>query len=164
MIASTLQGMLSPQTAGRELDSNVLNDLCWSTQLLRSLFLVCVGDIYMEFRQHQSEDVLDKAVHIYEDAMLNAPWNDTRTHIYAGKYGVALRHRFEQKGIVDDINKSISALEDAVSLTPDGHPDKPSRLNSLGNSLLGRFERLGDLSDIKMAGTMFEKAGKSSMG
>src|SRR6266436_4396796 len=133
--------MLSPQTTGRELNWNVLNNLYRSAQLLpnahpmRSSFLVGVGDIYMEFRQYQSEDALDKAVHIYEDAMLNAPRNDTRTHIYAGKYGVALRHRFEQKGIVDDINKSISALEDAVSLTPDGHPDKPSRLNSLGNSL-----------------------------
>jgi hypothetical protein len=54
--------MLSAETTGRELDSNVLNDLYRSAQLLpnvhpmRSLFLVGVGDIYMEFRQHQSED------------------------------------------------------------------------------------------------------------
>jgi len=87
--------MLSAQTAGHKLDSNVLNDLCQSTQSLpnvhpmRLIFLVGVGDIYMEFCQHQSEDALDKTVHIYEDAMLNAPWNDTQTHIYAGKYGGA---------------------------------------------------------------------------
>jgi hypothetical protein len=65
MIASTLQRMLSPQTTGRELDWNVLNDLYRSAQLLpnahpmKSIFLVGVGDIYMEFRQHQSEDAYD---------------------------------------------------------------------------------------------------------
>jgi hypothetical protein len=40
----------------------------------------------------------------------------------------------------------------------------PSWLKNLGNSFLGRFEHLKDPSDIKMAGTMFEKAGKSSTG
>ncbi|KAJ7921301.1 CHAT domain-containing protein [Mycena leptocephala] len=48
--------------------------------------------------------------------------------------------------------------EDAVQLTPDGHPDKPSRLNNLGNSLLGRFKRLGDLSDINKSVLMLEDA------
>jgi hypothetical protein len=161
MIASALQKMLSLQTAGHELDSNVLNDLYWSIQLLpnmhprRSVFLVDVGDIYMRFHQYQSEDVLDKAVYIYKDTMLNAPLNDTQTHIYAGRYGAALQHRFEQRGIVDDINKSISVLEDAVLLTPDGHTNKPALLNSLGCSLLGCFECLGDLSDINTSVSVF---------
>jgi len=44
-------------------------------------------------------------------------------------------------------NKSVVVFEDAVQLTPDGHPDKPSRLNSLGNSLSRRFERLGNQQD-----------------
>ncbi|KAF8137754.1 CHAT domain-containing protein [Mycena galopus ATCC 62051] len=39
-------------------------------------------------------------------------------------------------------------FEDAVQLTPDGHPDKPVRLISLSNSLFCRFERLDDLSDL----------------
>jgi hypothetical protein len=36
----------------------------------------------------------------------------------------------------------------AVHLTPDGHPNKPGRLNNLGISLLTRFERLGNMEDI----------------
>jgi hypothetical protein len=51
-------------------------------------------------------------------------------------------------GDLSDMNKSISLKEEAVRLTADGHPDKPSRLNNLGISLLRRFERLGDLSDM----------------
>ena len=49
--------------------------------------------------------------------MLNAPWNDTQTHIYAGKYGSALRNHFEQEGIVDDIHKSVSASAHSVKYT-----------------------------------------------
>jgi hypothetical protein len=94
MIASTLQGMLSAQTASRELNSNVLNDLYRSIQLLlnthqdRSIFLVYVGDIYMKSQQYQI-DASNKVVYIYEDTMLNAPGNDTQTHVYGGKYGAA---------------------------------------------------------------------------
>ncbi|KAF8135902.1 CHAT domain-containing protein [Mycena galopus ATCC 62051] len=49
-------------------------------------------------------------------------------------------------------------FEDAVQLTPDGHPDKPSMLNNLGNSLSRRFKRLGDLSDINKSVLMNELA------
>ncbi|KAJ7833961.1 hypothetical protein B0H14DRAFT_2324833, partial [Mycena olivaceomarginata] len=56
--------------------------------------------------------------------------------------------RFERLGDLGDLNEFISKKKDAVLLTPDGHPDKPGRLNNLGNSLLARFERLGDLGDL----------------
>jgi hypothetical protein len=66
--------------------------------------------------------------------------------------------RFEQLGDLSDIIKSVSMLEDAIELTPDGHPDKPTLLNNLGNSLLGRFEFLGDFDDINTSVLMCEKA------
>ncbi|KAF8129532.1 hypothetical protein EV363DRAFT_1399863 [Boletus edulis] len=34
------------------------------------------------------------------------------------------------------------------TLTPHGHPHKPSGLNNLGNSFRARFEPLGELSDL----------------
>ncbi|KAJ6599666.1 CHAT domain-containing protein [Mycena sp. CBHHK59/15] len=49
-------------------------------------------------------------------------------------------------------------LENAVQLTPDGHPDKPSRLNNLGGSLFRRFERLGELDDLNQSLSRFEAA------
>jgi hypothetical protein len=36
-----------------------------------------------------------------------------------------------------DINRSIMLLEDAICLTPEGHPQKPSHLNRLNQSLCG---------------------------
>ena len=35
-----------------------------------------------------------------------------------------------------------------MRLTPDGHPDKASRLSNLGSALSHHFEQLGDFSDI----------------
>ncbi|KAJ7127712.1 CHAT domain-containing protein [Mycena epipterygia] len=48
--------------------------------------------------------------------------------------------------------------EDAVRLTPEGHPDKPSRLNNLGGTLRRRFECLGDLADLNKSVSMREDA------
>ncbi|KAJ7084108.1 CHAT domain-containing protein [Mycena epipterygia] len=49
-------------------------------------------------------------------------------------------------------------FEDAVQLTPDGHPDKPERLNNLGISLSRQFEQLGDLSNLSKSIMVFEDA------
>jgi hypothetical protein len=76
MIASTLHRVLS-QTADRELDSKVINNLHRSIQFLpnahpmRSLFLAGVGEIYViRFRHSQCQDALNKAVDIFQEAML----------------------------------------------------------------------------------------------
>jgi len=66
--------------------------------------------------------------------------------------------RSERLGDLSDMNKSVSVLEEAVRLTPDGRPDKLSSLSNLGSSLLRRFERLGDLSDMNKSISMFEEA------
>ncbi|KAG8823300.1 hypothetical protein FRC19_004231 [Serendipita sp. 401] len=61
-------------------------------------------------------------------------------------------------GNCEDMNKRISQEEEAVRWTPDSHPDKPSRLNTLGNSLLVRFKRLGNLDDIEGAISRHQEA------
>jgi hypothetical protein len=58
------------------------------------------------------------------------------------------------------LNRSIQVCEEAVKLTPDGHPDKPGWFNSLGNSLLGRFEHLGDVADLNRSIQVKEEAVK----
>jgi hypothetical protein len=55
-------------------------------------------------------------------------------------------------------------LEHAIQLTPDGHPDKPSLLNSLGHSLLCRFERLDNHEDLEAAISHFSSSASSSLG
>ena len=59
--------------------------------------------------------------------------------------------RFEHLGQLNDLEDAISRYREAVDLTPDGHPDKPSRLDNLGNSFISRFEQLGQLNDLEDA-------------
>ncbi|KAJ6624591.1 CHAT domain-containing protein [Mycena sp. CBHHK59/15] len=65
--------------------------------------------------------------------------------------GCCLRRRFEQFGELTDIDQAMLSFQEALRLTPDGHPDRPLRLNDLGKSLTTRFMRLGELTDINQA-------------
>jgi hypothetical protein len=49
-------------------------------------------------------------------------------------------------------------FEDAVQLTPEGHPEKPSRLSNLGISLSCCFQHSGNLNDLNKSILMFEDA------
>jgi hypothetical protein len=54
-------------------------------------------------------------------------------------------------GDIADLDRAIERQEISVALTPDGHPDKPIRLNNLGDSSRSRFASLGELADLDRA-------------
>jgi hypothetical protein len=62
--------------------------------------------------------------------------------------GVSLLYRFEQLGDLDDLTDSLLKHQDAIHLTPDGHPDKYLMLSNLGISLYCQFQQLGELNDL----------------
>ncbi|KIJ43564.1 hypothetical protein M422DRAFT_169773 [Sphaerobolus stellatus SS14] len=66
--------------------------------------------------------------------------------------------QFEQHGDMTDLNQSVLKFQEAVQLAPNGHPDKPSLLNSLGNLLARRFEQLGDMTDLNQSVLKFQEA------
>ncbi|KZP27700.1 hypothetical protein FIBSPDRAFT_1040008 [Athelia psychrophila] len=53
----------------------------------------------------------------------------------------------------------LRAIEQAVALTPDGHPNKPAYLSNLGSGYRTRFERLGDLADLENSIASHQQAG-----
>ncbi|KAF8545977.1 hypothetical protein OG21DRAFT_1368101, partial [Imleria badia] len=59
---------------------------------------------------------------------------------------------------VTDLERLTSLREDAVRLTPDGHPAKPLWLNNLGRSLSIRYEHFGDVSDLQKSISLLEDA------
>ncbi|KAJ7128004.1 CHAT domain-containing protein, partial [Mycena epipterygia] len=71
---------------------------------------------------------------------------------------------FKQLGDLNDLNQSVLRFDTAVTLTPDGHPDKPLLLTSLGNSLQHRFEKLGDPQDCEQLLLHFTSAACSTTG
>ncbi|KIM74180.1 hypothetical protein PILCRDRAFT_80299 [Piloderma croceum F 1598] len=78
--------------------------------------------------------------------------------MYLSNLGNSFLCRFERSGDLIDVDKAISAHEQAVHLTLDGHANKPNCLNNLGSSLLCRFEHSGDLIDIDKAISTCEQA------
>jgi hypothetical protein len=52
---------------------------------------------------------------------------------------------------------AITAQQQAVRLTPDGHPEKPVRLNNLGTSFQSQFEHLGGIANLNEAITVEQR-------
>ncbi|KAE9398697.1 hypothetical protein BT96DRAFT_1020002 [Gymnopus androsaceus JB14] len=64
---------------------------------------------------------------------------------------VQLGMSFQQSGDTSQIKNAVQILEQAVKLTPEGHADKPERLNNLGAAFQLQFCHLGEPSDIASA-------------
>ncbi|KAJ7469419.1 TPR-like protein [Mycena galericulata] len=99
-------------------------------------------------------DTLNQAVCAYDDAVRDGLTDASSLH----DLGITLLHRFQQHGEVSDITWGVRVMQDTISLTPDGHPDKPGMLNNLGSYLMCRFQRLGDLDDLNKSVSIQEGA------
>ncbi|KAF7366555.1 CHAT domain-containing protein [Mycena sanguinolenta] len=129
--------------------------LCYQSNDNRARWLNILGDvIFQSYKVSGTINHLNQAICAYNDAVRD----NTGSAIYLANLGMSLLDRFQKLGNLLDINRAIEMLKDAVQLTPDGHPDKPSWLNNLGNSLLRRFEQLGDLDDLNQSVLRFEAA------
>ncbi|KAJ7449100.1 TPR-like protein [Mycena galericulata] len=129
--------------------------LCLPSNDSRAMCLNALGDFILQSYQVSGTlDDLNQAVCAYNDAVRDRPGHAT----YLADLGTSLLRRFERLKSPLDINQSIMMLETVIALTPDGHQDKPSRLNTLGESLLSRFEQLDDLDDLNQSVLRFEAA------
>jgi len=69
-----------------------------------------------------------------------------------------LMDSFERTGNPTDMLEAISVDQQVVLLTPDGHPDKPRRMNNLGLSLQWLFECTGNVSCLEEAISFHQRA------
>ncbi|KAF8181697.1 hypothetical protein K438DRAFT_1767777 [Mycena galopus ATCC 62051] len=72
--------------------------------------------------------------------------------------GSALQFRFDLLGGLDDLTGSISKLEEAITLNPCHHPDKPVTLSNLGHALQLRFDRFDSLGDLNLSISTLKEA------
>jgi len=70
---------------------------------------------------------------------------------------ISLRDRFEQRGVLSDLDEAIDLHRAALSLCPPGHPDKSMSLNNLASSLHDRFKQRNVLSDLDEAFTLYAR-------
>jgi CHAT domain-containing protein/TPR repeat protein len=69
-----------------------------------------------------------------------------------------LMHRYKARGDVDDLNRALFWLEEAVKGTPVNSPDRTDYLNNLGFGLLDRFNRMGHDVDLKKSIRLLRQA------
>jgi tetratricopeptide (TPR) repeat protein len=72
--------------------------------------------------------------------------------------GNNLRSRYERVGRLEDLEEAIRVTEQAVKVTPNGHPDLLKMLNNLGIELEKRYERIGRIEDLDEAFRVTEQA------
>ncbi|KIJ46768.1 hypothetical protein M422DRAFT_249494 [Sphaerobolus stellatus SS14] len=95
---------------------------------MRSCFLNLIGDVYLKrYEVTQSVHDIDSAVKAYYHACQGTLWNDKNETVFVSDYGRSLLMHYMQHGDTTDLNQSVLKKQEAVQLTREGHPDKPSR-------------------------------------
>jgi hypothetical protein len=61
-------------------------------------------------------------------------------------------------GDLTDLEAALQNFQEALALTPEGHPDRAGHLQSLAVSFTDRYRRLGDLTNLKAALQNFQEA------
>ncbi|KAH6893683.1 hypothetical protein BKA70DRAFT_1201000 [Coprinopsis sp. MPI-PUGE-AT-0042] len=70
---------------------------------------------------------------------------------------LSLKDRFDQKGNILDFDESTRLHQEALSLRPEGHPNRALSLNNVGCALVFRFELQSSAKDLEQSITMFQE-------
>jgi CHAT domain-containing protein/tetratricopeptide (TPR) repeat protein len=73
--------------------------------------------------------------------------------------GILLAAHHERTGRLDELNRCIDTLEEAVALVPATSQQRPVLLNNLAGTLWQRYERTGDGADLKRATALQARLG-----
>lgn len=101
---------------------------------------------------YQSGDVQDlqKAVQLMQELAATDP-NHPELGAIFHDLADTFRERFDQFGLLDDLQNAIRAAEQAVGVTPLEDPDWIARVSNLGCYYSMRFDCLGGLDDLASA-------------
>jgi hypothetical protein len=69
--------------------------------------------------------------------------------------------RYWRKGNPKDLESAVRARQDALDLTPSGHPDRAGRLQALGAALMDQYRSLGDPKDLEKLRTYISESFKN---
>jgi len=106
---------------------------------------------YREFLQSRDPAVLEDAVRLLRDAVLDSVESDTALPRRLSNLAAALRERHLLSPGHDDIDAAVDAARRAVVLSALDDPERPARLTNLGSALLTRAEAGGPDDDLDAA-------------
>jgi hypothetical protein len=80
-----------------------------------------------------------------DDAWGSAPHDKHSQALNLAQHGMSPLQRYENSGVLAELEEGINAPGIASGFIPENHPMKPACLNNLGNPFRCRFKRLGDV-------------------
>ncbi|KAJ8594405.1 hypothetical protein M405DRAFT_858154, partial [Rhizopogon salebrosus TDB-379] len=81
----------------------------------------------------------------------SCPSGHSDQSLYLNKLALSLYSRFEQRGVLSDLDEAIDLDQAALALHPPGHSNQSDSLKNLAIHLYARFEQRGVLSDLDEA-------------
>jgi hypothetical protein len=78
----------------------------------------------------------------------SCPSDHSDQSLYLSKLALSLYARFEQRGVLSDLDEAIDLNQAALVLHPPGHSNRSDSLNSLAICLYARFQQRGVLSSV----------------
>jgi CHAT domain-containing protein len=97
---------------------------------------------------------LDDATTAWEFILGHADFTSAPEHFQLAALNDAsliFLHRYRARGHLEDLNRSLTCLQQAVQRTPSDSPALPTILNNLGVGLEARYTRTGRLEDLEEA-------------
>lgn len=130
-----------------------------SAEHSRHLYLKFLGDVLtLKYSMTESLEYLDRAIELFETALDNSDKSRVVNRCeQLLSFGRALQKRFERTAVANDINKSITNLEEALRIKP---PDSPSRryLQVIASAYSCRYLRFRAKEDLDCAIEMQQAA------
>lgn len=83
---------------------------------------------------------LERAIHVFRQAVDAAPDGDEARPVYASNLGLTLVRRSERYHRMEDLDEAVELTRQAVESTPEGHPARPGVLSNLGFALQLRLQ------------------------
>jgi tetratricopeptide (TPR) repeat protein len=133
-----------------------------ATSLPRSPVNLCNlgGALIDRFVLRGETDDIEAAIRVFQDACTLATDSLSADTADSAVLGLAraLKHRYERRGSLDDLNTSIDLLHGRLGGLPDDHPSRIKYLTNLGILLESRFGRLGTIPDLDLAIHLHKRA------
>ena len=105
-----------------------------------------------KFRKTGDDEDVCRALKAYEQAVdLLSKDDGLRLGGFLNNIGLGYKARYERFGLLDDLEKAITAMKKGLAATAEGDANFAASLNNLGLSLSHRFERTGNMQDISEA-------------
>ncbi|KAF5557185.1 hypothetical protein FPHYL_7774 [Fusarium phyllophilum] len=93
---------------------------------------------------------LEEAINLSRGAAASTSDSTTRA-LFLNNLSAKLDLKAEVTGNSIDYDEAIGLAKEAITLTPEGHPDQAKWLNNLATHLLEKFDRSWDLNDLQDA-------------